>query len=183
MISQAIHRICHGLIDRDAGQYAVNLQLNSVEDVIDKIKSYKFHHAAIYTHDRGYKVREVTGGHELTDDGPLSETLHIEREKQYSRSSKTQSEAQGGFSNKSIDQRLSSLESGLGSLRSEILQAFKSLENKTGTRSRSPSSSPNRFTCFECGGRGHFKSVCPSKKSENRPARKVHFEENPLNSK
>jgi hypothetical protein len=40
MYRQAIKRICHGCIDREAGQYVVNLNLDSVELTIDKIKSY-----------------------------------------------------------------------------------------------------------------------------------------------
>ena len=58
MYKQAINRICHGSYDREAGQYAVNLHLRTIEETIDKIKSYQFNHQAIY--DRGKKeVREV----------------------------------------------------------------------------------------------------------------------------
>ena len=106
-------------------------------------------------------------------------TLHVQTNERFS------------DSNKTLDQRLSSLESGLGSLRGEILQAFINLERKTVARSRSPSnspvrdppSSPTRNQCFGCGGQGHFIADCPSKRTENRPARKVHFEEKNLNSK
>ena len=35
-------------MDRDAGQHVVNLNLTRVEEVIDKIKSYQFNHAATY---------------------------------------------------------------------------------------------------------------------------------------
>ena len=61
MINQAISRICHGCNDRYAGQYVVNLHLTSLEDVIDKIKSYQFNHAAIYVPKASTKpqVREV----------------------------------------------------------------------------------------------------------------------------
>ena len=41
-------RICHGCIDKEAGQYVVNLNLDSVEQVIDKIKSFQFNHQSIY---------------------------------------------------------------------------------------------------------------------------------------
>ena len=58
MYKQAINIICHGSYDREAGQYAVNLHLRTIEETIDKIKSYQFNHQAIY--DRGKKeVREV----------------------------------------------------------------------------------------------------------------------------
>ena len=59
-------------------------------------------------------------------------TLHVQNNERFS------------DSNKTLDQRLSSLESGLGSLRGEILQAVKNLERKTVNRSRSPSNSPVR---------------------------------------
>ena len=39
MYQQAVKRICHGCIDKEAGQYVVNLNLDFVEQVIDKIKS------------------------------------------------------------------------------------------------------------------------------------------------
>ena len=48
MYQQAVKRICHGCIDKEAGQYVVNLNLDSVEQVIDKIKSFQFNHQSIY---------------------------------------------------------------------------------------------------------------------------------------
>jgi hypothetical protein len=36
MYQQAVKRICHGCVDKDAGQYVVNLNLDSVEQVIDQ---------------------------------------------------------------------------------------------------------------------------------------------------
>ena len=37
---QAVKRLCHGCIDKAADQYAVNLNLDSVEMVVDIIKSF-----------------------------------------------------------------------------------------------------------------------------------------------
>ena len=48
MYQQAVRRICHGCIDKEAGQYMVNLNLDSFEQVIDKIKSFQFNHQSIY---------------------------------------------------------------------------------------------------------------------------------------
>jgi hypothetical protein len=199
MTSQVIHKICNGCSDRDAGQHVVNLQLASIEDVIDKLKSYQFHHAAIYAHDKGHKPRVsevVLNGNESEHEKEF-DSFHVyrarEREQKYSKSSNNKNETNERLSdsNKTLNQRLSSLESGLGSLRGEILQAFKNLQRKTVARSRSPSnspvrdspSSPTRNQCFGCGGQGHFIADCPSKRTENRPARKVHFEEKNSNSK
>ena len=38
MYSQAIQRICVGGIDREAGQFAANLRLTTIKDLIDKLK-------------------------------------------------------------------------------------------------------------------------------------------------
>ena len=40
MYQQVVKRICHECIDKEAGQYVVNLNLDSVEQVIDKIESF-----------------------------------------------------------------------------------------------------------------------------------------------
>ena len=48
MYQQAVKRICHGCINKEVGQYIVNLNLDSVEQVIDKIKSFQLNHASIY---------------------------------------------------------------------------------------------------------------------------------------
>ena len=38
MYSQSIQRICVECIDREAGQFAANLHLTTIKDVIDKLK-------------------------------------------------------------------------------------------------------------------------------------------------
>jgi hypothetical protein len=49
MFKQAIKRICHGCIDREAGQHVVNLDLTYIEMVVDKIKSYQCNHKSIFS--------------------------------------------------------------------------------------------------------------------------------------
>jgi hypothetical protein len=62
MFKQAIKRICHGCIDREAGLHVVNLDLTSIEMVVDKIKIYQYNHNSIFSagnHPRR-EVREVS---------------------------------------------------------------------------------------------------------------------------
>ena len=202
MINQAISRICHGCNDRDAGQYVVNLHLTSVEDVIDKIKAYQFTHAAIYVPKASTKphVREValnTSDTETETDSD-TETFQVQRartQERFTPKPKTnapRAEGRSGFSSGeesvvgSMSRRLSTLEAEIDELKNEIRKGFKSLGSSSEVSSRSPSRSPTRQECFECGGRGHWKNECPCKKAENKSsARKVHFDRgsDPLNSK
>ena len=204
MISQAISRICHGCMDRDAGQHVVNLNLTRVEEVIDKIKSYQFNHAAIYATKASPKpqVREVALTNLESDSESESETevVQVQRARTQERFAAPKSKAlpqradmsKSGFRPRedsvvsSMSKRLSSLESEIDELKSEIRRGFRNLGTRAEGPSRSPSRSPTRQECFECGGKGHWKNECPSRKSENKgSARKVHFESDPdsLNSK
>ena len=202
MINQAISRICHGCNDRDAGQYVVNLHLTSVEDVIDKIKSYQFNHAAIFVPKASTKpqVREVAlnSSDTETETDSDTETFQVQRartQERFTPKPKTnapRAEGRSGFRSReeselgSMIRRLSSLESEIDELKNEIRKGFKSLGSRSEVSSRSPSRSPTRQECFECGGRGHWRNDCPSKKAENKSsARKVHFDRgsDPLNSK
>lgn len=151
--------------------------------MIDKIKSYQFNHAAMCP-DKGLKIREMVADADSGSDSDTeSEAVQVRRAR--TRDRKSSSSFYRSRDNPperaELNQRLKSLETELGALRGELLQAFKNLESKN--RSRSPSSSPNRSKCYECGGQGHFRAECPSRKVDNRPAKRVHFPEDTLNSK
>ena len=75
MYRQAINRICHGCIDKEAGQYAVNMNLDSVELAVDKIKSYQFNHQVIYDHDTKKSEKDMFLPTHQTD-----QTLMTQRE-------------------------------------------------------------------------------------------------------
>ena len=75
MYRQAINRICHGCLDKEAGQYAVNMNLDSVELAVDKIKNYQFNHQVIYGHDN----QEVREGHVPTNSPVRSDSDDTER--------------------------------------------------------------------------------------------------------
>lgn len=40
MLKQAIKRICHGCMDKEAGQYAVNQHPDTIEETIEYLKSF-----------------------------------------------------------------------------------------------------------------------------------------------
>ena len=68
MFKQAIKRICHGCLDREAGQYVVNQNLSSVELVVDKIKCYQFNHMSIYDQTESGEDRSATSSSESSED-------------------------------------------------------------------------------------------------------------------
>lgn len=57
-LKQAIKRICHGCMDKEAGQYAVNQHPNTIEEKIEYLKSFQYNHHAIFGRSRR-KVREI----------------------------------------------------------------------------------------------------------------------------
>ena len=136
MINQAMSRICHGCNDKDAGQHVVNLHLASVEDVIDKIKSYQFNHAAIYVPKASIKpqVRDVALNSSETESETDSdtETFQVQRartQERFTPKPKTntpRAEGRSGFRSReesvvgSMIRRLSSLESEIDELKNEI---------------------------------------------------------------
>ena len=87
MYQQAVRRICHGCTDEEAAEYAVNMDLNSVQLVVDKIKSYQFNHQLIF--DQG--EQEMQEGQEPTDSSDSDDTERRPRVKvKLIRSSRTQ---------------------------------------------------------------------------------------------
>lgn len=76
MQTQAIKRICHGCSDKRAGQHVINLGLEAVDVVIDRIKSFQFNHQSIYERHRDQPKREVREVYVSSDtsDGSDSES-------------------------------------------------------------------------------------------------------------
>ena len=182
MYQQAVKRICHGCIDKEAGQYVVNMNLNSVELVVDKIKSYQFNHKSIY--DRHKKeVREV---HVYSDSSDSSDTESRSRVK-VKQTRKFNYQKDNGPKD---DKQLSDLTRQMGDIKDGMNALLRHLENlqsrSVSEQSKSPqrnrSASPNNGRCFHCDGPGHFARDCPQKRSENKSAKHVSFESN-LNEK
>ena len=188
MYKQAINRICHGSYDREAGQYAVNLHLRTIEETIDKIKSYQFNHQAIY--DRSKKeVREVRYEYDSdesdTGSGQPVQIRQVANDRESRSRSRPNFEHNKDKGQGQLDTRLSTIEGQMGSLRSELNTMFKKFEEWR-TRSKSPSPRPFRTRsrsatpsdeCFNCGGSGHFRRDCPKLKQQNKSAPRVHFED------
>ena len=169
MYKQAVKRICLGCCDREAGQYAANLSLTTIEDTIDKIKGYQHNHQAIYDKNKR-EVKEVRCEvDESFSDSDQSVKICQTRSNFQKKSEPSKEETS------KLDLRLSSLENQLGSLMMEI----KAMNRRIQVRSRS--NSPNRRRsrsptpkdiCFHCGGQGHFRNNCPKLDKDNKSAKK-----------
>jgi hypothetical protein len=110
MYQQAVKRICHGCVDKDAGQYVVYLNLDSVEQVIDKIKSFQYNHQSIY--DKSKKdVREVR----ISSDEATSsddETVKVRKSKQWKTSTTDEKQK--------VDTKLTELSKQMGDIKDGI---------------------------------------------------------------
>lgn len=58
MLEQAIKRICHGCMDKEAGQYAVNQHPDTIEETIEYLKRFHYNHQATFGRSRR-EVREI----------------------------------------------------------------------------------------------------------------------------
>lgn len=58
MLKQAIKRICHGCMDKEASQYAVNQHPDTIEETIEYLKSFTYNHQGIFGRSRR-EVREI----------------------------------------------------------------------------------------------------------------------------
>ena len=167
MYSQAIQRICVGCIDREAGQFAANQHLTTIEDVIDKIKGFQHNYKAIYDKTRR-EVREVC----CETNEPRSDSG------QSARICRTHSKSPKSDEDAKLDQRLSNLEKQMESLMIEIKSVNKRFENRgrqlspnRRMRSRSPSPAQGG-ACYYCGGQGHFRIDCPKLQKANKASEK-----------
>ena len=58
---QVIYQICHGCLDKEAGQHVANLRLDKTQDAIDRIKHYQYNHRVIFEREEreDKKVRHI----------------------------------------------------------------------------------------------------------------------------
>ena len=74
---QVIYQICHGCLDKEAGQHVANLHLDKIQDAIDRIKHYQYNHRVIFEREEreDKKVRHIpTADLDSEVDGLESET-------------------------------------------------------------------------------------------------------------
>ena len=182
MTKQAIKRICHGCLDKEAGQHVVHLNLPSVELVVDKIKSYQYNHKSIYTgyHHSKKDVREISLSPMNDSDSSDYDDEPKVRQTRFTRSSgRTQDQGRSRDLDSSKS-KIDTLTKEVNDLKGDIKSLVKHLET---LRSRSPvpsniqtrSRSPSPVQCFKCQGQGHYARDCPSKSDRNRPAKQVSF--------
>lgn len=159
MLKQAIKSICHGCMDKEAGQYAVNQHPDTIEETIEYLKSFQYNHKAIFGRSRR-EVREI-----LCDDN--SEKLQV-----------------NAVNKEGVRERMSRLESHIGSLKSDMKTIMKQMEALVKLKSESPQRSLSRspirslspgLKCYHCGETGHFKADCPSLNAKNRMTTNVSF--------
>lgn len=91
-------------MDKEAGQYAVNQHPDTIEETIEYLKSFQYNHQAIFGRSRR-KVREI-----LCDDN--SEKLQV-----------------NAVNKEGVRERMSRLESHIGSLKSEMQTILKQMES------------------------------------------------------
>ena len=190
MVKQTIKRICHGCIDREAGQHVVNLNLESVEMVVDKLKSYQFNHNSIYTtsHHPRKEVRELSVSTcEESDSSDKDDNVSIRQTNFQCRQGRNR------FKDPGRDRSTDSSQTKIDSLQkevSDIKEGMKSLLRHMETLQSNPprmispsrSRSPSPVRCFRCQGNGHFAKDCPTRNEGNKAAKHVNFSSN-LNEK
>lgn len=113
MMSQAIKRICHGCMDKDAGQYVANLNLGSVELVVNKLKQFQFNHQSIY----GIKDTEISLSSSQESDGgskriPTANICQLDQSK-----------------DPTIDRRIDSLDERLEHMQADLQSLLRLLES------------------------------------------------------
>jgi hypothetical protein len=138
----------------EAGQFVVNLNLDSVEQVIDKIKSFQYNHESIYVKPRK-DVREVRVSSDEATSSDDETVVRVRKLKQWKTSTTDEKQK--------ADTRLTDLSKQMGDTKDGIFSLLQLLENmqprttNTSTkpaRSRSPSPCSGRY--FHYNGLGHF---------------------------
>ena len=185
MYKQAIKRICHGCLDREAGQHVVNQNLQTVEQVIDRIKSFQFNHKSIFVQKK--EVREVYVSSSESDSDPeqfakVSQARRARDRDKYN----GQGKAKGHDPNSQINDLKQEMTEMRDSVKA-LLRGLEGLQTRPSVKTskspvRSRSQSPNNGRCFTCQGFGHFARECPQNDAGNKPAKRVHFPSENLNS-
>ncbi|KAK3107571.1 hypothetical protein FSP39_017500 [Pinctada imbricata] len=190
MYRQAIKRICHGCLDREAGQHAVNQNLTTVDMVVDRIKSYQFNHKSIYDRSRKdfREVKEVQlsmSSSETSEDEDSAQIRQVRQSRSRERNSGRQFFDRGRFKGQRSDKdqgqvgksEVFELRKEMGEIRDNVKSLIEHMETLKTRSYNSPSPSPVRnrspspIRCYHCQGQGHYARNCPKKLEGNKAAK------------
>ena len=167
MYQQAVKRICHGCIDKEAGQYVVNLNLDSVEQVIDKIKSFQLNHQSIYDKQKK-EFREINfssyNANSSEDEITTDKVRKLKQQNSYNPEEKPKMKLQLN----ELSMQMGVIKDGIFSLLRHLVKMQTKSTNVITKKPviRSPSTSNAR--CFHCNGLGHFAKECLQKNTEKK---------------
>ena len=74
---RVIYQICHGCLDKEAGQHVANLHLDNIQDALDRMKHFQYNHRVIFEREgrEVEKARDIpTADLDSNVDGLESET-------------------------------------------------------------------------------------------------------------
>ncbi|XP_071151702.1 uncharacterized protein [Mytilus edulis] len=151
MYEQAVMRLCQGIENKQLGVQISNLQPQSIEEAIDKIRLFQHNTQAIYGKPNRREVRQVTDGqygdhHEAFREyqGPhVRDTMALER----APVSTWKMELEKCQVHEKLD---------------DMMDQFKQLLTSPIAGSCLPGRQTGTESCHHCGGRGHSKMECPN---------------------
>ncbi|XP_076101128.1 uncharacterized protein LOC143070916 [Mytilus galloprovincialis] len=160
MYEQAVMRLCQGIENKQLGVQISNLEPQSIEEAIDKIRLFHHNTQAIYGKPNRREVRQVTDGqygdhHEAFREyqGPhVRDTMALER----APASTWKVELEK--SNKKFENKLGQVHEKLDNM----MDQFKQLLTSPFSGSRSPGRQTGTESCHHCEERGHSKMECPN---------------------
>ncbi|VDI38347.1 Hypothetical predicted protein [Mytilus galloprovincialis] len=160
MYEQAVMRLCQGIENKQLGVQISNLQPQSIEEAIDKIRLFQHNTQAIYGKPNRREVRQVTDGqygdhHEAFREyqGPhVRDTMALER------APVSTWKVELEKSDKKFENKLGQVHEKLD----DMMDQFKQLLTSPIAGSCLPGRQTGTESCHHCGGRGHSKMECPN---------------------
>ncbi|VDI13841.1 Hypothetical predicted protein, partial [Mytilus galloprovincialis] len=160
MYEQAVMRLCQGIENKQLGVQISNLQPQSIEEAIDKIRLFHHNTQAIYGKPNRREVRQVTDGqygdhHEAFREyqGPhVRDTMALER------APVSTWKVELEKSDKKFENKLGQVHEKLD----DMMDQFKQLLTSPIAGSCLPGRQTGTESCHHCGGRGHSKMECPN---------------------